>query len=235
MLNEQDNVAELVRQVAALREPGLDLELIVVDDGSTDETLARLCELAATHEWLVVLHRDRSAGQSAAMAAGIAAARGAYIATLDGDLQNDPADLADMLRTAREQRLDLVQGMRTRRQDSVVRKCSTWVGRTTRRLIMSDPTVDTGCATRVMTSELARSVPLHFRGMHRFIPAYAHLIGAKVIEVPVNHRPRIAGTSKYGMLNRAFVGLVDCMALRWMARRYRHVPAERVVGKDGRA
>jgi len=228
MLNEQDNVTAMVQQVGALRD-ALNLELIIVDDGSTDHTLPRLREAAQHYDWLTVLHRDRSAGQSAAMAAGIATARGAYIATLDGDLQNDPADLPAMLEAARQQHADLVQGMRTRRRDSRWRKISSWVGRTARRWLVNDPTFDTGCATRVMKRELARQLPLHFRGMHRFIPAYANLTGAKVVQVSVNHRPRTAGTSKYGVLNRAFVGLIDCFAVRWMAKRYRDTSTQPVA------
>jgi dolichol-phosphate mannosyltransferase len=229
-LDEQDNVAALVEEVEqAVRRRGIVAELIVVDDGSTDQTLTRLRKLAAARAWLVVLHRDRAMGQSAAMYAGIQAARGAYVAMLDADLQNDPADLPAMLEVVRAGQADMAQGLRARRKDSPVRKFSSWVGRTTRSLILGDKIRDTGCTTRVVRSEIARQFPLQYRGMHRFLPIYARLLGARVVEMPVNHRPRVAGTAKYGMLNRGFVGLIDCFAVRWMLRRYRD-PAVRKEG-----
>jgi dolichol-phosphate mannosyltransferase len=221
-LDEQDNVAPLVEQVQqAVLARGISSEMIVVDDGSTDATLPRLLELRKTHPWLRVLHRAKPMGQSAAMYAGIQAARGRYIATLDADLQNDPADLPAMLEALRAGQADMAQGLRARRQDTPIRKFSSWVGRTTRGLILGDKVRDTGCTTRVVKAEIAREFPLQYKGMHRFLPAYAKRLGATVIEMPVNHRPRVAGVAKYGMLNRGLAGLVDCFAVRWMFKRYR--------------
>jgi dolichol-phosphate mannosyltransferase len=222
-LNEQDNVAPLIEQVRqAVIDRGIDTELIIVDDGSTDQTLARLTALQADHTWLRLLQHERNLGQSAAWRTGIAAARGNYIATLDADLQNDPADLPEMMQTLIDREVDLVQGNRkASRKDSVIRKFSSWVGRTARRCLVSDRTIDTGCSARVMGAGLAKQLPLQYKGMHRFIPAYARIAGAEVIEVPVNHRPRTAGTTKYGMWNRGLSGLVDCFAVRWMFSRYR--------------
>jgi glycosyltransferase involved in cell wall biosynthesis len=225
-LNEEDNVGALIAQVqAAVIDAGISAELIVVDDGSTDQTLARLRELRDGRPWLRVLHRDTPQGQSAAMDAGIQQARGTFIATLDADLQNDPADLPAMLAVVRSGKADMAQGCRARRRDSAVRLFSSWVGRTARGLILGDKIRDTGCSTRVLRAEVARKLPLEFKGMHRFMhrfmPAYARILGARVVEVPVNHRPRAAGVAKYGMGNRAFVGLVDCFAVRWMSKRYR--------------
>jgi dolichol-phosphate mannosyltransferase len=208
---------------------GVAFELIVVDDGSTDDTLKRLHELAADASWLVVLHRDRAMGQSAATHAGIQAARGQWVAMLDADLQNDPADLPHLLAAARDKGVDLVQGIRASRADSGVRKFSTWVGRTTRKLLLGDDIIDTGCAARVLRIEYARQIPLYLKGMHRFIAQYAIMLGATVEQQPVNHRPRQAGTSKYGMSNRALVGLFDCLAVRWMRKRYRDPAAERAT------
>jgi hypothetical protein len=126
-----------------------------------------------------------------------------------------------MLAVVRRGEADMAQGCRARRRDSAVRLFSSWVGRTARGLILGDKIRDTGCTTRVVRAEVARRLPLEFKGMHRFMPMYARILGAKVVELPVNHRPRAAGVAKYGMGNRAFVGLVDCFAVRWMSRRYR--------------
>ena len=226
-LNEQENVGPLVAQVRqAVVDAGIDAELIVVDDGSTDGTLAELISLADEHAWLRPLHRDSSTGQSAAMHAGIQAARGRFVAMLDADLQNDPADLPRMLEPVRAGVADMVQGDRsTSRRDTVVRRVSSWVGRTTRRLLLGDTIRDTGCTARVVRASIARQFPLQFKGMHRFLPAYARMLGVRVVEMPVNHRPRVAGKAKYGILNRGPSGLVDCLAMRWMLRRHRDTTA----------
>ncbi len=235
-LNEQDNVDELIRQIheSVINVlPGA--ELIVVDDGSTDQTLARLRALAHEHAWLHVLHRPRPMGQSAAMGAGIAAARSACIATLDADLQNDPADLPLMLKMLHEQQADLVQGDRSRsRQDSLVRRVGSLVGRLSRRWMLGDTARDTGCSARVLCRTYARQIPLSLRGMHRFFPAWVHLMGGKVIEMPARHRPRTAGTTKYGMgiLSRGPAGLRDLFAMRWMRSRWRDIRVESFRDQD---
>lgn len=221
-LNEEDNVAPLIDEVRrAILDAGIEAELIVVNDGSTDATASRLRELQRTTPWLRVLHRDKPRGQSAAMHAGIQAARGMFIATLDADLQNDPADLPMMLALIRAGEAEMAQGLRARRKDSIVRLCTSWVGRTTRRVILGDNIRDTGCTTRVLRADIAKQFPLVFKGMHRFMPVYARMLGARIVEVPVNHRPRVAGVAKYGILNRGFVGFFDCLAMRWMIKRYR--------------
>jgi glycosyltransferase involved in cell wall biosynthesis len=221
-LNEEGNVGPLVEQVKlAVIGAGIEAELIVVDDGSSDGTLVRLRELASSHSWLRVLHRTKPMGQSAALHAGIAASRGRFVATLDADLQNDPTDLVRLLALVRAGHADMAQGLRIRRNDSPARKFSSWVGRTTRRLTLGDTIYDTGCSTRVVRAEIAQRLPLQFKGMHRFLPLYARMLGARVIEVPVNHRPRHSGVAKYGMWNRALCGLIDCFAVRWMRNRLR--------------
>jgi glycosyltransferase involved in cell wall biosynthesis len=221
-LNEEDNVGPLVDEVkSAVLDKGISCELIVVDDGSTDQTLPRLLELAKTRPWLRILHRPKAKGQSAAMQAGIQAARGLNIATLDADLQNDPADLPEMLKKVQAGECDMVQGTRAHRQDTPVRKVTSWVGRTARSLALGDIVRDTGCTTRVVRAEFAKQYLLQFKGMHRFMPVYAKMLGAKVVEAPVNHRPRVAGVAKYGVMNRAFVGFVDLFAMRWMISRYK--------------
>ena len=229
-LNEQDNVGPLVEQVGkAMQDAGIGFELIVVDDGSTDQTLDRLRALQADHPWLRVLHRSEPRGQSAAMHAGIQAARGDCIATLDADLQNDPADLPAMLARIDAGEADMVQGDRSRnRNDHAIRKIGSLVGRKARLWVLGDPARDTGCSARVVRSEYARQFPLQFKGMHRFMPAYARMLGARIVEVPVNHNARHSGTTKYGMglLSRGPAGLMDLFAVRWMTKRYRNASTE---------
>ncbi|MCC6579302.1 MAG: glycosyltransferase family 2 protein [Phycisphaeraceae bacterium] len=231
-LNEEDNVGPLVDEVRrAVLDAGIDAEMIVVDDGSTDQTLPRLRELQKQHPWLRLLHRDKARGQSSAMWAGIHAARGRFVAMLDADLQNDPFDLPAMIVPLRENAADLVQGDRSaNRRDTFVRRVSSWVGRTARRQILGDSVRDTGCSSRMLRREFALQLPLQFKGMHRFIPIYCRMLGARIVEMQVHHRPRHAGTAKYGVLNRAFVGLIDCFAMRWMLKRHRCTDTVEVSG-----
>ncbi|MBL1218817.1 MAG: glycosyltransferase [Planctomycetes bacterium] len=230
--NEQDNVEALVNEVhQALAPAGLSFEMIVVDDGSTDDTQPRLRALRTTRPWLRILEMQntppgKGLGQSAAFQAGFRAARGELIAVLDADLQNDPADLPSMLEVMDKTDADMVQGDRSaNRRDHVGRRVGSWVGRTVRGLLLGDAIRDTGCSLRVMKAEIARSVPLQYRGMHRFIPVTARQLGYTVVEAPVHHRPRIAGEPKYGTFNRAIPSLIDCLAVRWMSNRRRPTEA----------
>ncbi len=231
-LNEQDNVAPLVEQVGkVMQDAGVRFELIIVDDGSTDQTLARLRQLQTERPWLRVLHRPEPKGQSAAMFAGIQAATGTCIATLDADLQNDPADLPGMLAKIEAGEADMVQGDRSRnRNDHAIRKIGSLVGRKARLWVLGDPARDTGCSARVVKASIAKQFPLTFKGMHRFMPAYARMLGARIVEVPVTHHARNAGETKYGMglLSRGPAGLMDLFAVRWMTKRYRDASAEPV-------
>jgi dolichol-phosphate mannosyltransferase len=230
--NEAENIAQLVEQTGlALSAAGVTFELIIVDDGSTDTTRACIAELMAARPWLRGLSmRDtppgRGNGQSAAFHAGIRAARGTFIATIDADLQNDPADLPAMLDLARERNADFVQGDRSHaRRDNLIRRVSSRVGRFFRRLILRDVVRDTGCSLRIMRRQVALRLPLEFRGVHRFMPFLAHSMGSVVVEMPVRHRERVAGVSKYGLgiTQRAIPGLIDCFAIRWMTSRRRGV------------
>ncbi len=235
--DEEDNVGPLVLEIE--REvigAGLSCEVIVVDDGSRDGTYQRLLELCREHPALRVRRHAVPLGQSAAMRTGIRAATGALVATLDADLQNDPADLPRMVALLERTGAGLVQGDRSaNRRDNLVRRLGSRVGRVARRVLLGDRVRDTGCSARVMTREVAQELPLQFKGMHRFIPAYAGLLGVSVRELAVTHRPRRAGRTKYGLgiVNRGWSGLCDCFAMRWMASRMRVARAPTTPGNVG--
>lgn len=235
--NEHENIATLVDEVGrACESLGVTFEFIVVDDGSTDRTRQAVLSLMPTRPWLRCIAMSgtppgRGNGQSAAFHAGFRATRGRLVAVLDADLQNDPADLGAMLRRLEETGADMVQGDRSHaRRDHVIRRVGSVVGRVFRRWLLGDTIRDTGCSLRLLKREIAVRLPLEFRGMHRFIPATARHLGYKVVEMPVRHRPRVAGQTKYGMgvLTRALPGLVDCFAVRYMRARRRPVDAQEV-------
>ncbi|HCN28594.1 MAG TPA: glycosyltransferase, partial [Verrucomicrobiales bacterium] len=183
------------------------------DDGSTDGTVARVRPDARTR----LVEFERNAGQSAAMHAGIHDARGAVIAMLDGDLQNDPADIPAMLNRL-DEGWDLVCGWRVSRQDSMFKRLQSRVANTVRSRFVRDHVHDTGCTLKVMRRE-CREALLPFNGMHRFIPALVAAMGWRVTEMPVSHRPRLHGASKYGFGNRAWRATMDMFGVRWLNSR----------------
>lgn len=217
VFNEADSIEPLHRELdAVLGEIPGGAEIVFVDDGSRDASRERMLEIAAKDHRVRVIALDRNHGQSAAFEAGFQAARGEVIATLDADLQNDPRDIPRLL--AHLDRADVVNGVRAERHDSWVRKISSWIANGFRNWITGESVTDVGCSLRVLRAEHAKRVKL-FRGMHRFLPTLLRLEGARVTEVPVAHRPRRYGESKYGIGNRLFVGLVDVFAVRWMQSR----------------
>lgn len=239
--NEQENIHALAAEVERALSPlGISWELVVVDDGSTDKTRSILNDLASKHAWLrpVAMAKTppgKGNGQSAAFHAGIRASRGRFIATMDADLQNDPADLKMMLAKLRETSADLVQGDRSHaRQDNIIRKVGSWVGRTFRRVLLGDHVRDTGCSLRIMKREYALLLPLELRGMHRFVPVTIKDLGGTIVEVPVNHRPRNAGETKYGLgiTKRAIPGLIDLFAVRYFRSRRRNVESIEVAARQ---
>lgn len=242
--NEEANVAPLVEQIRAAIEPlGFPFEIVIVDDGSTDGTRAKLLELMRSRPWLRCIAmtktpQGKGAGQSAAFHAGFAETRGRLVATLDADLQNDPADIAAMVKLMHETNADMVQGDRSHaRKDNFVRRIGSVVGRKFRLWLLGDSIRDTGCSLRVMKREIAVQLPLQFKGMHRFIPVTARHLGYTVVEMRVTHRPRIAGETKYGMgiVQRAIPGLIDLLAVRYMrSRRRRTDHAEVAVSEFSR-
>ena len=219
--DERDNLTPLTDQlmkVLQAREESKDapFEIIYVDDGSSDGSSEILDRLATEHGPVTALHFDRNHGQSAAFDAGFKHATGALVATLDGDLQNDPADIATLLPYSKD--YDLVCGWRTNRHDSLVRKISSRVANAVRSVVTGDRVHDTGCSLKLFRRCVVERLQL-FTGMHRFFPALALMHGFTVTEVPVQHHPRTHGLSKYGVGNRLFKSLYDLMAVRWMQTR----------------
>lgn len=225
-LDEEPNLVHLYRRIAAVFEPRADLEIVLVDDGSRDGTARVMRELAAQDVRVVCVFLGGNHGQTAALAAGLAQARGALIATLDADLQNDPADLPLLLERLEGQ--DAVVGYRARRCDGFVRRASSRIANGVRNWVSRDRIRDTGCSLKVFRAEALRSLPL-FEGMHRFLPTLLRYRGYRVLEVPVSHHPRRAGKSKYGIRNRAWRASKDLLAVRWMRARMIRLSVREVV------
>lgn len=224
--NEEENLPILAAEIrAALEGTGRSYEILWVDDGSTDGSLAALAGLAVRDPRSRVLRLRRNAGQSAALAAGFRNTRGEIVVTLDADLQNDPADIPRLL--AELPGWDLVSGVRTRRRDSWVRRISSWIANGVRNWATDERITDVGCSLKAYRAEYLCRVPM-FTGMHRFLPTLVRLDGARVKEIPVNHRPRLHGKTKYSIGNRLFRSIDDLFAVRWMQRRFidRHLMEE---------
>ena len=222
MCNEQENVLPLAREIHAALHGRYRFETIFVDDGSTDGTAAavRAARADGMPEIRLVRHLVRS-GQSAAVATGVREAHAPWIATLDGDGQNDPADIPALLDAARQAaspRLRLVMGNRTMRRDTWLRRLSSRVANGVRGGLLKDGTPDTGCGIKVFDRAVFVDMP-RFNHMHRFMPALFQREGYEVVSVPVNHRERTRGKSKYGLHNRLWVGIVDLFGVMWLIRR----------------
>jgi dolichol-phosphate mannosyltransferase len=217
--NEEENIPILLREIAAaLDGKGWTYEIVAVDDGSTDRSLEVLRASRAQHPTLRVLALEKNSGQTAALDAAWRGARGRMVVSLDADLQNDPADMPAMVRKLEESQSDMVIGVRVNRQDTWSRKMQSRIGNGVRNWITGDQITDTGCSLKLVKREAIDRVRL-FTGMHRFLPTLIRYAGYKVVEMPVNHRARQFGVSKYGAMNRAFRGLADCFAVRWMGTR----------------
>ena len=217
--NEEENVPLLLDEIAkALDGKGWTYEIVAVDDGSRDRSLAILREQRAKHPTLRVLALEKNSGQTAALDAAWRAARGKFVVSLDADLQNDPADIPKMMQSLDASGADMVIGVRVNRNDTWSRRMQSKIGNGVRNWITKDDITDTGCSLKLVRREAIDRVTL-YTGMHRFLPTLVRLRGYKVIEMPVNHRARQFGVSKYGAMNRAFRGLADCLAVRWMSKR----------------
>ena len=212
LYNEEQSVAMLQRELAdALN--GLDYEIIFVDDGSRDETVARIAVNPRTR----VLRFEKNAGQSAAIFAGLQAVRSEVAVLIDGDLQNDPADIPRLL-VEISRGADLVCGYRARRKDTLLKRITSRVANFVRSRFTRDGVRDTGCTLKAMRRDCIGALA-PFKGMHRFIPALVKGAGYRLVEVPVNHRPRRFGQSKYGLGNRALRATVDMFGVRWLLSR----------------
>jgi len=215
--NEAESLPVLLDELrAALDATGRASEIVLVDDGSSDGTAALLAREAARDPRLRPLALGRRAGQSAALAAGLARARGAIIVTLDADLQNDPADLPRIL--AALAYADVVSGVRRDRRDGWRRRIASRIANAARRAVLGDSITDIGCSFKAYRREALEGLPM-FVGVHRFLPALCQFRGARLAEIPLSHRPRRHGSSKYGVGNRLWRGLHDLIGVRWLKSR----------------
>jgi glycosyltransferase involved in cell wall biosynthesis len=217
VFNERENLSPLVDELlAALRATLRRFEIVLVDDGSRDGSSEAIDALAAAHSEVRGLHFKANCGQTAAFDAGFKAARGAVVVTIDADLQNDPRDIPSLLQALEGH--DAAVGIRTERRDGAVRRVASKIANAVRNRVSGDDIIDTGCSLKAFRSDALRGIKL-WNGMHRFLPTLIKLEGGSVVQVPVNHRPRLAGTSKYGVWNRVFRSSADLLAVRWMKSR----------------
>jgi glycosyltransferase involved in cell wall biosynthesis len=216
--NEQENVTELLSRVeASLTRIDKPFEVVIIDDGSTDDTPRLLANASQTYPWLRVLRMQQNSGQSAAFQAGFDAARGQVIATIDADLQNDPAEIPRLLPLL--DGYDMVSGWRKQRSDNAFRRWQSRQANRIRNWITGETIHDSACSLKVYRADAIRRVQL-FRGAHRYLPTLVKMHGGRVREEPVSHSPRRAGSGKYGFWNRAIVGLFDVIGVRWMKMRH---------------
>jgi len=213
VFNEEENVSILQSELRAALS-GLDYEIVFVDDGSTDRSAEKI-EIAPN---IRILRFERNTGQSAALYAGIRAARGETIVMIDGDLQNDPADIPRLLEQI-AQGADLACGYRAKRKDTITKRMTSRIANFVRSRFTKDYVRDTGCTLKAMRRECADAL-IPFKGMHRFIPALIRGAGHRLVEIPVNHRPRRFGRTKYGFGSRALRATVDMFGVRWLLSRH---------------
>ncbi len=230
IFNEEENVDPLLAELnAVLEKLELSFEIICINDASSDDSLTALAELQKRYPQLRVISHKVNCGESAATATGFQHARGKFVVTMDGDLQNDPADIPTLLHMIESQDLAAVCGIRRKREDDWIKRLSSRSANAFRNLVTGDEISDAGCTFRILRRAALREVPV-FNGMHRFLPTILRFQGYEVTEQLVNHRPRTMGVSKYGVGNRLFRGIIDCIAMRWWHKRC--VPATRYVESD---
>ncbi len=228
--NEAGNIEPLIAETEAALDGWIAFEILYVDDGSSDRSAAELAQALRRHARLRVLRHRARCGQSAALRTGVAAARAGWVATLDGDGQNDPADIRALVEAragSTDANLLMIVGVRRCRRDSLLKRLSSRVANGIRRRVLHDATSDTGCGLKLFRREAYLALPF-FDHMHRFLPALIRRAEGTVVEVPVNHRSRRAGASHYGVLDRAWVGLVDMLGVVWLQRRMKIPVVERM-------
>ena len=221
--NEASNLALLIQEINQTLDGQISYEIIYVDDGSRDESWELLQSLVKQCSVLRIVRHRRSYGQSVAILTGVKLARAEWIVTLDGDGQNDPADIWKLLEVLkvpqRPPRLHLIAGKRYKRQDTWIRRISSKIANGLRSALLQDNTSDTGCGLKLFSRKTFLALP-HFNHMHRFLPALFLREGSDILFVEVNHRPRQRGQSKYGVWNRLWKGLVDTLGVMWLQRRH---------------
>jgi dolichol-phosphate mannosyltransferase len=234
--NEAENVGPLIEEIHAALAGVTDFEVVYVDDCSGDDTPQRLLELGRRHPCLRVLRHRVNAGQSTALSTGVRAARAPLVATLDGDGQNDPADISKLLAQWRAEdhgRPLLLAGWRAARNDTWLRRLSSKIANLVRGGLLGDGTPDTGCGLKLFERETFLALP-YFDHMHRFLPALVQRHGGRVVSVQVNHRPRLRGQAHYGVWDRLWVGIVDIFGVMWLRRRTRLTSVEELsTGTEG--
>lgn len=217
--NEEDCLPTLERELMAALEPlNRPYEVILVNDCSRDRSAVLMDEISARNPHFRIIHFARNCGQSAAMAAGFRSARGEVTVTLDADLQNPPSDIAVLLAEFDKGEYDVVCGWRQKRNDTVLRRLSSRFANGVRNRLSGETITDTGCSLKAYRTDLLQKI-YYFRGSHRFLPTLLKMEGATVTEVPVAHRPRELGESKYGVWNRVFCSFYDLLGVRWMKSR----------------
>jgi dolichol-phosphate mannosyltransferase len=229
VFNEAENIPILADEIRSALDGKYEYEVIFVDDCSTDTSADALSALRQEYPQFRHLRHERNSGQSTAVCNGVKAARSEWIATLDGDGQNDPADIPAMMEMLQansgDENIQMVAGYRKKRQDSWLKKISSRVANGIRSRLLRDATPDTGCGLKLFSRDAFLALP-YFDHMHRFLPALVQRNGGKTVSVEVNHRHRVAGVSKYGVHNRLWVGIVDIFGVRWLQKRSRPTTVE---------
>jgi dolichol-phosphate mannosyltransferase len=230
--NEAGNVAPLIGEIARAMTPLAPFEIVYVNDGSTDGTAAELRRLTKEYPFLRVVDHAVSCGQSAAVRSGVSFARAPVVATLDGDGQNDPVFLPALIAAIeRDPTVGLVAGQRVGRKATGFKKLQSRIANAVRGAVLRDGTRDTGCGLKAVRRDAFLALP-YFDGLHRFLPALVRRDGYRVAYVDVVDRPRLSGTSNYGMWDRLWVGILDLMGVWWLVRRKKRVPQVSEVQRD---
>lgn len=228
--NEEESIGVLIDEINTQLDPVLDYEIVVIDDGSTDATLQVLTVLMNKCEQLRVIRHMQNSGQSTAIRTGVKAAKAQWIVTLDGDGQNDPADIPKLFQKVKDEGFDIwlvIAGFRKKRRDNWLKRASSKAANRIRSRLLRDHTPDTGCGLKIFCRDSFLGLP-YFDHMHRYIPALFLRQGGRVISVEVNHRPRERGVSNYGFHNRLWVGIIDLMGVLWLQHRAKNPKTEEI-------